>query len=876
VVKKFRLACILFNCMTLRFTFQLQLNDIFITLHCFLNHSTHVALQKFTVKFPMKFAEIAVPVPVFQTYTYEIPADLESTIGPGYRVVVPLGKRKITGYIISLMNECDRTDLKPIFDLLDDSPALSPAMLILAQWIAEYYICPLGEVIKAMLPGGINLESNIQIKLLKNAEEIRNYVRENKVPTQEKILKLLLETGQMTIQQMRKKIRRSSLSFSITQLTRAGFVSREIILARAQTRPKYENWLKLSAAIPISNYDEIIDEISKRASAQASCLKIIYDNREISQRNLLKQGGFSSNVIVSLLEKKYIEKFQKEVFRSYYTTSSLPVQKEIVLNEYQKRAIFHIEQAIEKGGFKASLIHGVTGSGKTQVYIEAIKRIMKKGKTAIVLVPEIALTPQTVSRFTANFPNQVAVLHSRMSPGERFDSWRKLKSGDFKIAIGPRSAIFAPVENLGLIVVDEEHEASYKQMDTQPLYHARDVAVYRGKLDQAVVILGSATPSLESYHNAKIQKYHLIELPHRIDNIPMPRVTIVDMLTQRKRYPRQNISTFSKVLQDKIVEKLNLKQQIILLQNRRGFSTYIKCKDCGLIEQCENCNITLTYHKTNHTLRCHYCNYTKRAPQICPDCGGTDILFQGTGTQKVEQEINRLFPEARVVRMDLDTTSRKFAHDRILNDFGAGKYDILLGTQMVAKGLDFQNVTLVGVISADTSLLFPDFRASERTFQLLTQVAGRAGRKYLTGEVYIQTYSPNNQSLMFAKQHNFKQFFFSELPIRNELNYPPFGRLVYALIKGEDEGKVKSAAEIFYKCLHIPENLGKILGPIPAPLSKIKKNYRWQLIIKCDKNFDPSGNILRKYLLKAISTYKSQKHIRTVRIIIDIDPTSLL
>jgi primosomal protein N' (replication factor Y) len=825
----------------------------------------------------MKFADIAVPVPVYQTYTYVIPPDLAATIRPGYRVIVPLVKRKITGYVVSLKNECDRSDLKPIYDLLDDSPALSPDLLTLAKWIAEYYICPLGEVIKAMLPGGINLESNIVVKLLKDATAAQNYIEENHVPTQEKILSLLLENREMTIQLVRKKIRQSGLNFSITKLVENGFISREVILSTAQTKPKFENWLKLSPAYSENiKIDEIITKLSKSAPSQATCLEIVKEHKEISQRELLKIGKFSSQVITAIAAKGYIEKFQKEVFRSYYSTSTTSIPPKFVLNEYQKRAIVHIEQAIQKGEFKTFLIHGVTGSGKTQVYIEALKKVIEQGKTGIVLVPEISLTPQTVSRFTANFPNQVAVLHSRMSPGERYDSWRRLKSGDFKIAIGPRSAIFAPLENIGLIVVDEEHESSYKQMDSQPLYNARDVAVYRGKLNQSVVILGSATPSLESYYNSKIQKYHLIELPQRIDDIPMPKVTIVDMLTQRKRYPGKKVAIFSKVLQDKIIEKLSLNQQIILLQNRRGFSTYIKCKACGFIEQCENCNITLTYHLTTRTLRCHYCNYTKRAPQACPKCGSIDILFQGTGTQKVEQEINQIFSEARVVRMDLDTTSRKFAHDRILGDFGSGKYNILLGTQMVAKGLDFQNVTLVGVISADTSLLFPDFRASERTFQLLTQVAGRAGRKNLTGEVYIQTYSPDNMSLKFAQQHNFKQFFFSELPIRKELDYPPFGRLVYILLKGEDEQKVAAAAEVFHHCLEIPENLGKILGPIAAPLSKIKKNFRWQLIIKSDKKIDPSGNILRKYLVKALTTYKSQKQLRGVKILIDIDPISLL
>lgn len=827
----------------------------------------------------MKYAEIAVPLPIYQTYTYEITPDLEPFISPGYRVIVPLGKRKITGYVVSITTKCERTDLKPIYDLFDASPAVMPDLLSLAKWISVYYLSPLGEVIKAMLPGGINIESHIRLDLLKSAEQIQEYIQENKIPTQEKILNLLLEHNNLTIQQIRKKIRRSSLSFSITKLIQAGFISQEGVLSKALTKPKYETWLRLAPLLLYTDekkYNEILTELSKSAPSRALCLKIIYEHQAISQRNLLRKGGFSSSVIAALLEKNYIEKFQKEVFRSYYSTSPSQSQEKIILNEYQRRAIVQIEESIDKSMFKTFLIHGVTGSGKTQIYIEAIKRVLKKGKTAIVLVPEISLTPQTVSRFMSNFPNQVSVLHSRMSPGERYDSWRRLKRGDFKIAIGPRSAIFAPLKNLGIIVVDEEHEASYKQLDTQPLYHARDVAVYRGMLNQAVVILGSATPSLESYYNARIQKYHLIELPQRIDNIPMPQVNIVDMLKQRKRYPGKNVAIFSKVLQDKIVEKLSLYQQIILLQNRRGFSTYIKCKDCGFIEQCENCNITLTYHLTNHTLRCHYCNFTKKAPHVCPKCGEIDILFQGIGTQKVEQEIKKLFPEARVVRMDLDTTTKKFSHDRILRDFGAGKYDILLGTQMVAKGLDFQNVTLVGVISADTSLLFPDFRASERTFQLLTQVAGRAGRKNLAGEVYIQTYSPDNMSLKFTREHNFKSFFFNELPIRKELNYPPFGRLVYILIKGETEENVKNVAQVFYESLNVPENLGQILGPVASPLSKIQKNYRWQLIIKSNKKIDPSGKLLRKHLMEAITIYKSRKQTRGVKISINVDPISLL
>ena len=825
----------------------------------------------------MKFAEIAIPLPVYQTYTYQIPSDLQASICPGYRVVVPWGKRKITGYVVSLSDESQRSDLKPIYDMLDDSPALQPDLLEMASWISVYYICPIGEVIKAMLPAGINLESNVHVELVKSHDEVQRYIRENRAPTQHKILRLLLEHKKLTIHHIRKSIRGSNLSFSVNRLIQAGFLSQQVLLATAQTKPKYETWLRIASPYQdIMKLDEEVEKLSRSAPAQASCLKILAERREISQKDLLQKVKSGVSIFSALVEKGFAEKFQKEVFRSYYPLSATSAPEKIDLNEYQRRAIFHIEEALGKNSFKPFLIHGVTGSGKTQIYIEAIRQVVEKGKTAIVLVPEISLTPQMVRRFMANFPNQVAVLHSRMSPGERYDSWRGLRQGDLPIAIGPRSAIFAPLKNIGLIVVDEEHEASYKQLDMPPLYHARDVAVYRAKLNQTVVILGSATPSLESYHNTRIQKYHLIELPQRIDNIPMPNVTIIDMLKQRKRYPGKNVTIFSKELQEKIIETLGLKQQIILLQNRRGFSTYIKCKDCGFIEECDNCNITLTYHLSNHILRCHYCNFTKRAPQACPKCGGIDILFQGIGTQKVEQEILRLFPEAKVVRMDLDTTTKKFSHDTILRDFGSGKYNILLGTQMVAKGLDFENVTLVGVISADTSLMFPDFRASERTFQLLTQVAGRAGRKNLIGEVIIQTYSPDNMSLKFAREHNFKGFFFHEAPVRKELSYPPFGRLAYILVRGDDQEHVRRAAEVFSQNLLIPEHLGKILGPIPAPLSKIQQKYRWQLIIKSDKRTDPSGQIVRTHLLDALRKFKSSKYAKEVRILIDIDPISLL
>lgn len=824
----------------------------------------------------MTFADVAVPLPIFQTYTYQIPGTMEGSLHPGDRVLVPLGKRKMTGYVVALKQQCDRKDLKPIYDRLDEQTALLPELLQLAHWISDYYISPLGEVIKAMLPGGINTESQTLIRLIKIEEEVRTYIRENNAPRQEKILKLLLEKKQISIQQIRKIFKVPSLSLSIQKLVDAGLVAQEFSLSKASANIKYEAWVKLSEEFEEKAVEEALKQIPNSATSQQTCLRMIFEQKEISQAELLKKGGFSSSVIKSLAEKGLIEKFQKEVFRSYFPMQPNQSAEKLILNSDQAAAVQQIQKGIEENEFSTFLVFGVTGSGKTQVYIESIQRVLDEGKTAIVLVPEISLTPQTVARFTMNFPNMVAVLHSRMSPGERYDSWRKLRNGDFKIAIGPRSAIFAPLQNLGLIVVDEEHESSYKQYDSQPLYHARDVAVVRGKLNNAAVILGSATPSLESYYNAKIQKYALIELPRRIENIAMPTVELVDMKLQKRRYPKQDVSIFSKELQTAIQQRLALGQQIILLQNRRGFSTFIQCKSCGFIEVCENCNITLTFHSTNRTLRCHYCNFTKRGPETCRECGSSDIQFQGIGTQKVADEIERMFPEARCVRMDLDTTGHKWAHNKILKDFGSGKYNILLGTQMVAKGLDFENVTLVGVISADTSLLFPDFRASERTFQLLTQVAGRAGRKKLSGQVYIQTYSPESKSLQFAQHHNFKGFFNHEILARRELSYPPFGRLVYILIKGEDESKVIAAAEKFFDLLKIPESLGQVLGPIPSPISKIQNKFRWQMIIKNNKRLDPSGKQIRQHLQIALKNFKSASKFRDIKIQIDIDPISLL
>jgi primosomal protein N' (replication factor Y) len=478
-----------------------------------------------------------------------------------------------------------------------------------------------------------------------------------------------------------------------------------------------------------------------------------------------------------------------------------------------------------------------------------------------------------------------------MSSAERREVWRRAQRGEYTIVIGPRSAVFAPVRNLGLIVVDEEHEASYKQFDASPRYHARDIAAVRGSLESAVVVLGSATPSVESYMNARTGKYNLLELRHRIDDVPMPAITIVDMTLERKRAyselkeslpaeARTKLKDFqqsavSALLRAKIQDRLERREGIILLQNRRGFAPFVECPECGYNETCENCNVTLTYHLTKKHLRCHYCGFVRQPYILCPKCGGSQMKLQGIGTQRVEQDLTKLFPSARILRMDLDTTTKKGAHDRILKKFGTREADILLGTQMVAKGLDFPHVTLVGVISADTQMLLPDFRSAERTFQLLTQVAGRAGRSNLLGEVIIQTRQPRHYTLAHVVDHNFTAFYDEEVAIRQELDYPPFSRLVLIEAKGEEEVKVRKTAEQFALSLKATNGFFSVLGPAPAVIEKIKSQYRWHIIIKNAKSTDPAGHRLRQALQKAKTSIESTRK-QDVRLIVDVDPGGLM
>ncbi len=824
-----------------------------------------------------KFAQVVFPVPVDHPYTYIIPDKFRGDIQPGMRVLAGFGPRKSTGFVVALSTTAERGELKEIEEVLDPVPLFTTEVLELAQWISQYYICGWGEVLKAALPSGIH-KNSVKVARLTHEDPLRlAELLEKRAPRQAEIVRLLAAKNPQQVTQLKKDCEGAAIDASLGKLRQAGFVRIELMLPRPKVGQKFENFVRTTDSCNDENLFALAQEVRKSAPRQAALLDYLclHVGEEFSRGDLAREARVGLNVIDALEVRGILLRHQVAVQRDYYGELEVGPPQHFILNPGQQNALDMIAGQLSNRKFATALIHGVTGSGKTQVYIEAIARVVKEGGSAIVLVPEIALTPQMVRRFRSHFGRLVAVFHSRMSPGERYDSWRATWEGKHRIVIGPRSAIFAPLANVRLIVVDEEHEPSYKQHDLTPRYHARDVAVMRAKLNNAVVVLGSATPSLESYHNAKTGKYLLISMPNRIDDVPMPEITFVDMRSEPKIIGRTDPIILSRFMRQKIDEKLAKGEQIILFQNRRGFATLFKCSSCGYVAKCENCDISLTYHLKGRLLKCHYCGYVRRAAEACPQCNGLDIFFRGIGTQRIEEELKLLYPGVKAVRMDLDTTRGKHAHDQILSAFGRGEYQILLGTQMVAKGLDFPRVTLVGVISADSELYFPDFRAGERTFQLLTQVAGRAGRKDRLGEVVIQSYSPSHPSLFFVRTHDYVNFFKSEIIERQPLGYPPYSRMVHILFKGEEEAAVQRIAEKFAQFLQ-PGDAFRLLGPSPSPLARIENLYRYQMLLMSLKESDVGGNIMKTALRKAVEQFREKHRSRGVQIIIDVDPTSIM
>ena len=841
----------------------------------------------------LRYVDVVIPSGPDRAFTYLVPDEFQPTVSVGCRVLVPFGRKYAVGLVINQPEASSRSSLKPVADVLDVTPSFSHALLSLCRWIADYYMAPLNEVVRTALPQGFGGSSKRRVRAIIALDDARLRELRSHAPRRFAIVRHLIEHGPELITALKPVGGMKSIHAVVNALEREGFVASEEVLPRSGTHVNERDVVDLTQIDPVIVQHTIAELPARRAKARGFLEGVLrmhaLGHSEADLLDLVKQSGTSTAVCTPFKRSGLLHIVRRAVSRAQDYGSEQRTLS-ITLNAAQQMVVEHVVAALEEHRPCTFLLHGVTGSGKTQVYIECIRRCLDGGKSAIVLVPEISLTPQIVRRFKSHFGDRAQVVHSRMTPGERGDVWRVAREGSCRIVIGPRSALFAPLTNVGLIVVDEEHEASYKQFDALPRYHARDVAIMRGQQENAVVLLGSATPSLESYANALNGKFTLLEMPERVDHAVLPTVRIVDMTAERRhayaqmktslppderhRLRRFQQSALSRDLREQIEERLKKKEGIILLQNRRGFAPFVSCPDCGYVAMCDDCQVSLTYHLAKRHLRCHYCGHVRPLFTTCPSCASPDIALHGMGTQRVEEELAATFPGVRVLRMDLDTTSRRGAHDRILSAFGDGKADILLGTQMVAKGLDFPHVTLVGVISADTQMLLPDFRSSERTFQLLTQVAGRAGRSHLRGEVIIQTAQPAHRTLTHIIDHNYRSFFDEELASRSELRYPPFSRLVLVETKGENEDAVRIAAERIAGALKVTPGPFEVLGPAPAVIGKIKRRFRWHVILRAPKPDDPSGALTRSRLQAALASITLPS--TRVQVIVDVDPIGMM
>ena len=740
----------------------------------------------------LPYAEVVLNLAVDLLLTYRVPEELRGKAWVGQKVLVPLGGRRVTGFIINFVSFPSGKQTRSILKILNETPFFNPPLVRLIGWISRYYYCSFPRALKSVLPAAVR---------------------------------------------------------------------------KITTTPR----IKMVRAVPPEGRGgekEIITALSARAPRQARLLEILYHaERPREARRLLEEAGAPVSSLNSLQKKGLVAVSSHLRERDSWAGEEILPTTPLLLNEEQLAALKKITGAESKQKFKVFLLHGVTGSGKTEIYLQAVAAVLAAGKDAIVMVPEISLTPQIGERFRARFGDQVSIIHSALPSGERHDQWLRIASGRARIVVGPRSAVFAPVKRLGLIVVDEEHEGAYKQSPQTPCYHGRDVAVMRAKLEGAVAVLGSATPSLESYYNYQQGKYTLLPLRERPLQGVLPRVEVIDMRYEREA-ARHPIS-FSLPLLGAIKKTLQEGRQAILFLNRRGFQTLVICRKCGYIARCPHCSISLIYHKDKQRLVCHLCGYTCAPPQRCPLCHSPKIFFQGLGTQRVEEWIKKYFPVARTQRMDTDAVSFQDAPRKILRSFKAGKIDILVGTQMIAKGLDYPNVTLVGVIFADTALNLADFRASEFTFQILTQVTGRAGRGEIKGEVIIQTYSPKHPAIRAAARQDYESFYKKEIAFREELGYPPFNHFINLTVLSRQEKKSRLVAEHIAKRLLVYLGEGsKILGPAPPPLSRIRGRYRWQLTIKTKKVVPALAALDR--VLPALG------RSRQIKVEVDVDPFSML
>ena len=859
-------------------------------------------------------------------YHYIIPDKFKNYVKRGSRVIVPFGKSDAPkeAFVINILEKSDRSDLKTIIKAVNEKQILSEMMLNLASWMKKRYICTYYDAIKCMLPAGIGIKAVTIIRLENNNDNKKleggnikkpieggtsieqEAATEHKTTTGEetstgqktamrqeitteqeltdiekKIIETIKELGnECEVSELKNKLKNKSnikaIQKHLKNMENKGLIR---ISQEYASRVKEKYMRIVYTTLSDEEIADIIESDKLKKIQQIKVLEMLMENDYVSVQDVLRFSGATPAILETLKKRGYINFKQIEVKRNpadniYHEDFGFPE-----LSEEQIDAIRILKNKIDEGEFSEFLLHGITGSGKTEVYLQLIQYVIDRGKEAIVLVPEISLTPQMTVRFKTRFGNNIALLHSRLSPGERYDQWRLIREKKVKVAIGARSAVFAPFENIGLIVIDEEHEGSYKS-ETTPKYHATDVARYICKQQNALLVEGSATPSAETYYKAETNEIGIIQMKERPHNMMLPKIELIDM---REELKKGNRSIFSTRLSEEIQKNIEMSRQTILLLNRRGYSTFVLCRNCGYVAKCANCSISLTYHALYDRLTCHYCGYTIKAPKVCPMCKSSYIKHFGLGTQKLEEEVKKQFNGCTVIRMDSDTTSFKNSHAAILNKFREENINILVGTQMVAKGHDFPNVTLVGVLAADSILNIAEYKAPEKTFQLLTQVAGRAGRGNEPGRVIIQSYNTENYSILAACNHDYTSFYNQEKLLRKEMNYPPFTNIAVAILSGSNDKKVMENSNFvkdiifqYFKDEAKDKNMVgdpyEILGPMKPPIARLKNKYRWRIVIKCS-----DLEVLLNVLTKTSDDFNRIKgNDSSVQLSIDINPVSML
>ncbi|HBI2004703.1 TPA: primosomal protein N' [Enterococcus faecalis] len=808
-----------------------------------------------------KVAKVIVDVPTRQTdqpFTYLVPENLNEQLAVGMRVEVPFGNgnRHVQGFVLAIepmaATVLDETNvqLKELVAVLDLKPVLNTEMLALADYMKEKTFAFKITCLQTMLPSVMRADYQKYIYL---TDELSEELQDQLFYGLEEISwDQAQERGLLPQLMALRKQQKVDIRYEVT------------------TRNKVKMVRFIQAAKEFEQLEEIRLGLRKGAKKKEQLLYYLQrlGTEKVTAVKEMKELGFSTALLNEAAKNGWLTFIEKEAYRDPFANQTFEKTTALSLNAEQQVAVETILQSVQEQQSQTYLLEGITGSGKTEVYLQVIAEVLNQGKTAIMLVPEISLTPQMVQRFKSRFGEHVAVMHSGLSQGEKYDEWRKIERGEAEVVVGARSAIFAPIENIGVIIIDEEHEASYKQEET-PRYHARDLAIWRSEYHHCPVVLGSATPSLESRARAQKNVYQRLRLTQRANQAAtLPTIDVVDM---RQEVENGNVSSFSMSLQEKLQERLEKNEQSVLLLNRRGYSSFVMCRDCGYVLPCPNCDISLTLHMDSKTMKCHYCGHEERIPYRCPNCGQDKIRYYGTGTQKVEEELQTLLPDSRILRMDVDTTRRKGAHEKILRTFGEGQADILLGTQMIAKGLDFPNVTLVGVLNADTALNLPDFRSSERTFQLLTQVSGRAGRAEKPGEVIIQSFNPEHYAIQLAKAQDYEDFYTKEMYIRHRGDYPPYYFTVQITASHPEENE--AAKQMFQIATKLKQGLSPqaiLLGPTPNAIMRVNNRYFYQVIIKYKQ--EP----MLQPLLKEILTDTQRATARGLKLSIDAEPMNFI